>query len=286
MSLRDRTPPWHLLPMCAVWPKKARTFVALIAWTSVGLVLYVSLYYECEPWRVYGGDMLPSFTEFTSLPYDPEWARYVLCVFAWVLPVVVVGYATSFLVRRWGHWWWLILLSIIPAYLVARTSVIDRRLWQCSVRCTACASLAAGVQDLRMPLPQTCKYREFIVHAHGEGLPLGLFYCPARHRTRSETGMVFVGGGLDLRFVAPTPAQPVLIAFCEWQSHPAPYDQQNVLLWDASGNLRRQWAGASGMIEYIETALGQARSGAVPYSDDAVITLRSELSHRQNAERR
>lgn len=221
-----------------------------------------------EPWRVYGNDYRPWF---------------------WTIPafVVAVGAATAAL--RFPRAWLLVLL-LAPLFLASRQQIINQRLKDSIISCGNHSAFWPPVQfDVNKALPASIEFFDFLVTTDSYSEPLDRLLaskrCPGFRRAGTQTGVVFVGGGLRL---ASLQNSEVLIAFCSWQSHPISHDHQHCLVWQPSegngtnwGAFNRECSNATNIIARIEAALKQADGGIVPYSKDARRLLAHELELRK-----
>lgn len=102
--------------------------------------------------------------------------------------------------------------------------------------------------------------------------------CPGRAvSTEPETGYIYVGGGLPTKVAVEAKA---LLLFCAAGSHPREHAQHAILAgpWPEV----RECSPAE-IVRLIEQALEQARSGTLPYSEEAVALLKKELEARMGA---
>lgn len=226
-----------------------------------------------EPWRVYGNDYRPWF---------------------WTLPAFLVAASIAIAAVRFPRAWFLILL-LGPLFLVSRQQIVNRRLQDSIVSCGNHSAFWRPVEfDAKAVLPASPEFADFLVATDYYRLPIDRSLpgkrCPGFKRAGTQTGVVFVGGGLHLANIQDA---EVLIAFCSWQSHPMPYDHQHCLSWQSSavngtspGRFDRECSNATNMIARIEKALEQAGGGAVLYSSEARRLLAYELEQRKRLKAR
>jgi hypothetical protein len=244
---------------------KRRTVLLSVVGVMVAAAYGLLLYAITEPWRVYSNDYRP---------------------FIWAIPAFLGTAAIAIVSIRWPRCWPLVVL-LVPLFLVSRQQIINQRLSDCV---TSCANHSAfwGSYDFdgTASLPESSEFADLLMALHkGESDPLRGKRCPGYRRAGTETGVVFVGGGLRL---ASLHDQEVLIAFCSWKCHPIPYDHQHGILWEwgtvngvQRGIFRRVCSDTKDMIGRIERALKQADEGIVPYSRAAVLLLADELKTRK-----
>jgi hypothetical protein len=188
-----------------------------------------------------------------------------------------------------------LLLVLVGAFFLYRHLMIKVRLENCTASCANHSSFWAPslYNYADEPLPLTSEFATFLetVHRDEQPRPYNLGFltgrrCPGYRRTGTKTGVVFVGGGLLPNSL---PKVDTLIAFCEWECHPPPYDHQHCLIWEwrtvngeYSGSFYRQCVGDTmQMIELLEVALQQGKNGTVPYTQEAQNVLRYELEKRR-----
>lgn len=171
-----------------------------------------------------------------------------------------------------------------------QTEIINQRLKDSIISCGNHSAFWPPVEfDANKALPASIEFSDFLVATDSYSEPLDRLLaskrCPGFRRAGTQTGVVFVGGGVRL---ASLQNAEVLIAFCSWQSHPIPHDHQHCLVWQPSegkgtnwGTFHRECSNATNMIARIETALKQADEGIVPYSDKARRLLAHELEQRK-----
>lgn len=249
----------------------------------VGLLFYVALYLNTEPWRVYGNDVIPLLSCMDEM-------RCWLMAACWIVPASLFFLFVASIGRHWRVAW-LIALLYLPAFTASRAVVIEERF---RISPSSCAN-HSGVwwkpinddyDDCRR-LPESTEFLDLLKAFWGDQLELNFARCPGYRLAGSQTGVVFVGGGLlpdSLR------DQTLLIAFCSAACHPPPHDHQHCILWSwgevngkPGGIFYRECTDAAGMIQKIEQALQQAASGLVPYSPDAQALLRAEQAVREEA---
>jgi hypothetical protein len=245
--------------------RKRQTVLLSVVGVMVAAAYGLLLYATTEPWRVYGNDYRPFF---------------------WTIPAIPGIAAIAVASVRWPRCWPLVVL-LVPLFVVSRQQIIHRRLVDCV---TSCANHSAfwGSYDFdgTASLPGSTEFADFLRAMHkGESDPLGGRRCPGYRRAGTETGVVFVGGGLRL---ASLRDEEVLVAFCSWKCHPIPYDHQHCLIreWGEVNGVpgaifRRVCSDTEDMIARIERALTQAGEGIVPYSRAAHLLLADELEMRK-----
>ncbi len=238
--------------------------IGLLLTAGYGLLLYAMT----ESWRVYGNDYRPWF---------------------WTLPAFVVALGIAIVGIRFRRVWLLVLL-LVPLFLVSKQQIINRRLKDSIISCGNHSAFWPPVAfDAAKTLPASIEFADFLMATDYRNEPMDLLLpskrCPGFRRVGTQTGGVFVGGGL--RPVSLQDAE-VLIALCSWQSHPIPYDHQHCLVWWPGGGKGTNWgafnrecSNTTNMIARIETALKQADEGVVPYSDKARRLLARELEQRK-----
>jgi hypothetical protein len=243
-----------------------------ILFGSIGLLLTACygllLYAMTEPWRVYGNDYRPLF---------------------WTIPAFLVAASIAIVAVRFPRAWFLILL-LVPLFLVSKEQIINRWLKDSIISCGNHSAFWPPVEfDANKTLPASIEFTDFLVATDYYSEPVDRLLpgkrCPGFRRVGTQTGVVFVGGGLR---PASLQDAEVLIAFCSWQSHPIPYDHQHCLVWCPSGGKGTNWgsfhrecSNTTNMITRIEAALKQADDGMVPYSDEARRLLAHELQQRK-----
>jgi len=240
--------------------------------TVIGVLLPVCygvlLYAATEPWRVYGNDYRPFF---------------------WTIPAFLVAASIAIVGIRFRRAWFLVLL-LVPLFLVSRQQIINQHLKLSIMSCGNRSAFWPPVEfDGNEALPASIEFTDFLVATDYYSAPMDRLLpskrCPGFKRAGTQSGVVFVGGGLRL---ASLQDAEVLIAFCSWQSHPIPYDHQHCLVWWPSGGSGTNWgsfhrecSNATNMIARIEAALRQADEGVVPYSNEARRLLAYELQERK-----
>ncbi|NQT86526.1 hypothetical protein HQ560_07170 [bacterium] len=130
------------------------------------------------------------------------------------------------------------------------------------------------------PLPDgadaSALFADFIARGYLPEADAPTWNCPCRAgSTEPTTGYVFVGGALSPQTARKASA---LLLFCAAGSHPMQHAQHAVL---AGEWLDIRECSPLEMVRLIEQALEQAKTGAVPYSADAVTLLRRELQARK-----
>lgn len=243
-----------------------------ILFASIGLLLTACygllLYAKTEPWRVYANEYRPWF---------------------WTLPALVAALGIAIAGVRFPRVWFLVLL-LAPLFLLSRQQIINRRLEDSIISCGNHSAFWPPVEfDANKELPDSIEFADFLIATDYYREPMDRLLpskrCPGFRRVGTQTGVVFVGGGLRL---ASLQNAEVLIAFCSWRSHPIPHDHQHCLVWQPSegkgtnwGMFNRECSNATNMIATIETALKQAVEGIVPYSKEACRLLAHELEQRK-----
>jgi hypothetical protein len=181
-------------------------------------------------------------------------------------------------------------LLLVPLFLLSRLQIINQRLKDSIISCGNHAGFWAPFEfDANETLPASIAFADFLAATDDYGMSrdrlLPSKRCPGFRRVGTQTGVVFVGGGLR---PASLQEADVLIAFCSWKSHPIPYDHQHCLVWWPSGekgtnrgSFHRECSNTTNMITRIEMALKQADEGIVPYSDEAYRLLAHELQQRK-----
>lgn len=248
--------------------RRAILFACIVLLLTAGYGLLLSA--MTEPWRVYANDYRPWF---------------------WTLPAFAIAVGTMIVGVRFPRAWFLIVL-LVPLFLVARQQIINQRLKDSIISCGNHSAFWPPVEfDANKELPDSIEFADFLMATDYYREPMDRLLpskrCPGCRRVGTQTGVVFVGGGLRL---ASIPDTEVLIAFCSWQSHPIPYDHQHCLVWQPSdgkgtnrGTFRRECSNTTNMLARIETALKQADKGIVPYSKDARRLLDHELVERKKS---
>jgi hypothetical protein len=261
--------------------KRKRAVRALILSALIAIAFYLMLYLSTERWRVYGNDILPHF-DWWSLQDLHTWLMLAL----WLFPVAAITLGVVILAKRAGHWRWVALVLVLPALFFSRGVVIRSRLKNCIASCANHSSFW-GSWDFKgdTVLTNSVEFDDFLIQMHGPEKDSASRYCPGWRRAGTKTGVVFIGGGLDLGAMR---TADVLIAFCSRKCHPAPYDHQHCLVWqwgnvndEYRGMFHRECTETADMIARLRTALQQSESGTVPYSKEAVGILRYELSSRE-----
>lgn len=221
-----------------------------------------------EPWRVYANDYRPWF---------------------WTLAAFVIAFGAAIVGIRFRRGWFLVLL-LAPLFLMSRQHIINRRLQDSIISCGNHSAFWSPVEfDANKALPNSIDFADFLLatdyYREPMDRPLPSKRCPGFRRVGTQTGVVFLGGGLRLASIRNA---EVLIAFCSWQSHPIPHDHQHCLVWQPSegngtnwGAFNRECSNATNIIARIEAALKQADGGIVPYSKDARRLLAHELELRK-----
>jgi hypothetical protein len=196
-----------------------------ILFASIGLLLTVGygllLYAMTEHWRVYGNDYRPWF---------------------WTLPAFVVALGIAIVGIRFRRAWLLVLL-LVPLFLMSRQQIINRRHEDSIISCGNHSGFWPPVEfDANKALPTSVEFTDFLRATDYYSQPMDRLLsskrCPGFRRAATQTGVVFVGGGLR---PASLQDAEVLIAFCSWQSHPIPYDHQHCLVWWPGGGKGTNW---------------------------------------------
>lgn len=249
----------------------------------ITVAFYLVLYFSTDRWRVFADDILPSFEWWALIvPHN-------LLMFAiWLIPVFTLTYAVAIFGKRAGHWRWLALLAFIPVFIVCKGMVIRSRLQNCT---SSCANHSAfwGSHEFagNVPLTNSIEFADFLQQMHGPEVLNASRYCPGWKRAGTKTGVVFVGGGLDLNATEGTNA---LVAFCSWKCHPPPIDHQHYLIWERAKEFGEGYSGyfarhcaknTTAMIATIEEAINLADRGVLRYSPDARKLLQEELAQRK-----
>lgn len=264
------------------WILQAVLVTGLVS-AAISVIFLLLLYFTTEHYRVFTNDILPP-PDWRLFREDPvTWQLLGI----WLFLVMVVTYLLAALYARAGHWRLIAILLFVLAFILSRGLVIHTRLQNCISSCANHSSFWGPFEFTGdVPLTNSTEFADFIKQMHGEDKFPEHRYCPGRRRAGTKTGVVFVGGGLDLGALRGT---NVLVAFCSWKSHPPPYDHQHYMMWEWANvnNVYRgifdshNCADTTDMIKLIEHALQQADSGIVPYSQEAVAILRYELIKRQ-----
>jgi hypothetical protein len=111
---------------------------------------------------------------------------------------------------------------------------------------------------------------------HPAGETGAAWLCPGRAvSTEPETGYVYVGGGLATEKAVEAKA---LLLFCAAGSHPDEHAQHAIL---AGAWPEVRGCSPAEIARLIEQALEQAKSGALPYAEEAVALLKRELDARR-----
>lgn len=256
-------------------PSRWRVGLAAFA---VSLGFYAALYASTERYRVYSNDWLPSW--FWVNFVEPETLMKLVAGFG-----LVAGF--SFVVLRTAARDRLMLglfVLLVPVFALGRAGIIRQR----HIDRTASCANHSGVWwrwqdpdfDFNRPLPQSAEFADLLEFLwKGEAGPRNWHSatCPGYRLTGTKTGVVFIGGGLELSKLKDG---QVLVAFCDWRCHPVPHDHLHAQVWDA-GSLRRECMHNKDIIPAIEGALTAAQSGAVPYSSAAVAEMRVQLEQRK-----
>lgn len=207
-------------------------------------------------------------------------------VAAWIVSPFLFFQIIAWFARRWRLAWFLLLLYL-PAFVVARRTIIDSRYKNSVVSCANHSGIYWSFynHDSSQRLPDSTEFQDLLTAFWGTQWKLYGARCPGYRLAGSKTGVIYVGGGLHLDSLR---EHQVLVAFCSSLSHPPPYDHQHCSTWKWSsdndkypGVFGRECTDTTGMVQKIEFALKQAASGQVPYSSAAQDLLRSELAARK-----
>ena len=253
----------------------------VVAGSVFVLLLYVSLYFSTERWRVYSNDVLPrvALSEFLEL-------HFWMLTAVWILPAFLYFQFVALLARRW-RFAWCLLLAYLPGFFISYRIVIASRLRNSIVSCANHSGVWWRYHDYdsAIPLPDSLEFHDLLKAFWGDDLRLSGARCPGYRLSGTETGVIFVAGGLQLNSLR---SERVLIGFCSSLSHPPPQDHQHCLTWEWAevngafeGDVRRDCTDTADMIQRLEDALKRANSGQIPYSGQAQSVLRSELAIRK-----
>ena len=250
--------------------------------TVITAAFYLTIYFNTQPWRIFSNDILPVFGLW-ELRNPHTWRMLIL----WFLPVFAMSLGNVVLINRGGVCRWLAPLVLIPAFLISRDIVIRSRLQNCTESCANHSAFWAPLDFTGdVSLTNSVEFDDFLMQMHGADKKSISLYCPGYKRVGTKTGIVFIGGGLDLRALS---GKDVLLAFCSWKCHPPPYDHQHYLMWEWR-NVNGEYRGVfehecavntAAMVGFIQMAISQADRGIVPYSSDAKKLLRDELDQRK-----
>jgi len=267
--------------------KSRRLGAVVLMAAAVFAVLYVPLVASTERWRVGGNDIIPHLNTWRGLLFGrgPKW-YLISSAFGLHVSLLILSLVSGFVLLQFKRLRLPIALVLVSSFFGFRHWAISARLEQAVESCGNHSRfwMASGYKAT-VPLPDSTEFDDFLAATLLEGMRLDRrhFYCPAAKWTGTKTGVVFVGGGLDLSSLT---HEEVLIAFCSWRSHPPPHDHQHYLEWSASGShFYRGCAMTGKMIQRIEGAITQGLAGEVPYTPEAMQMLRYELAQRKKLQR-
>jgi len=264
---------------CSKWWPKGFSIGSVALGVCFGLAFTVLLSQATEEWRVYGNDILPRYGSGSVLDTGDYFKLFVWILISG-LPIVAIVHSA-----RKKRLAWLALPLLLPAFWFCRWAVIDSRLKDCIQSCANHSMWWTPIEfDYSEPLPASTEFADLLA-AFSNGRPrLNGARCPGYRRADTKTGVVFVGGGLQLDQLS---GHTVLLAFCSVISHPPPRDIQRAVVWlpgtgkPEDGNILKESGDTSHIVALLEQALAQASSGKVPYSDEAQGLLRNELKARK-----
>ncbi len=251
---------------------------------AIFTILYVPLVSSTEQWRVYGNDIMPTFHSWESFFFGKGHKWYLVsAAFGFHTSLLFLSLVSGFIFVR--YWCLRVPVAIVLfcCFFCFRHWVISSRLENAVESCGNHASfwgnLGQFASDVSLPdLPDSTEFYDYLAAKHPDIDPYfsGL-RCPGYKRTGTRTGVVFVGGSLDLSSLN----AGVLIAFCSWQSHPPPHDHQHALVWEGTYERRNCASDVKEMIDLIEKAITQGVSGKTPYTPKAMQILHYELEQRK-----